>query len=124
MPIVAIGTDIVSVERLRGVFERHKGRFLERHFTPEEAAYCLAQADPLPALAARFAAKEAFQKCWPHSFGWREVWVEKDGARPRLGYIAKIAQRMAAEGWRAHLSLSHEKEHALAVVIVETLERG
>lgn len=120
MPIVAIGTDIVAVERLRGVFDRHQERFLERHFTPQEAAYCLAQADPLPSLAARFAAKEAFQKCWPESFGWREVWVEKDGARPRLGYTPKIAERMAAEGWRVHLSLSHEKEHALAVVILES----
>lgn len=124
MPIVAIGIDIVAVERLRGVYARHPVRFLQRHFTPEETAYCLAQADPLPALAARFAAKEAFQKCWPQSFGWREVWVEKEGGRPRLGYIPKIAQRMRAEGWRAHLSLSHEREHALAVVILEGLEGG
>lgn len=121
MPIVAIGTDITSVSRLRGVYERHPRRFLERHFTPEEIEYCMAKADPMLSLAARFAAKEAFQKCWPENHGWREVWVEMRGPRPALNFAPRIARRMELEGWRAHLSLAHEHEHATAVVILEAL---
>ncbi len=119
MSIVAVGTDLVSLARLRGVFERHPERFLQRHFTQEERDYCLAQVDPVPSLAARFAAKEAFQKCWPESFGWKEVWVEKDGPRPFLGFAGPIKARMQRESWLAHLSLSHEHQYALALVVLE-----
>ena len=121
MPIIAIGTDIVSIPRLRGVYERHRQRFLERHFTGAELEYCLAKSDPLPSLAARFAAKEAFQKCWPESFGWLEVWVEMNGVKPRLCFAEAIHQQMQQEGWVAHLSLSHEHEHATAFAVLESL---
>jgi holo-[acyl-carrier protein] synthase len=117
--IIAIGTDIVSIPRLRGVYERHPRRFLQRHFTRPELDYCLAKSDPLPSLAARFAAKEAFQKCWPQVFGWREVWVEMEGVKPRLCFAQAIQTRMQQEGWVAHLSLSHEREYATAFAVLE-----
>lgn len=119
MPIVAVGTDIVSIARLRGVFERHPKRFLSRHFSPTELAYCLAKSDPLPSLAARFAAKEAFQKCWPQAFGWPEVWVDMQGAKPVLQFAPSIQQPLTQAGYTTHLSLSHEREYALAVVVME-----
>jgi holo-[acyl-carrier protein] synthase len=119
MGIVAIGTDIVALERLKLVWERHPERFLARHFHPLEIEYCLNKADPLPSLGARFAAKEAFQKCWPESFGWRDVWVAMSGAKPTLKYSAAIEAVMAAQNWRAHVSLAHERSHATAVVILE-----
>jgi holo-[acyl-carrier protein] synthase len=122
MAVVAIGTDLVALERLRTVWERHPKRFLRRHFTPEELEYCMSKADPLPSLGARFAAKEAFQKVWPQSFGWREVWVEMDGRRPVLNFAEAIAYPMRLDQLRAHLSLSHERSHALAVVVLEKLE--
>lgn len=119
MAILAIGTDLVALERLRGVWQRHPQRFLQRHFTPMELEYCLSQTDPLPSLGARFAAKEAFQKVWSQSFGWREVWVENRGRKPELNFSPAIAYRMRSEGLRAHLSLSHERAYALAVVVLE-----
>lgn len=122
MAIVAIGTDLVALERLRVAWERHPKRFLQRHFTQEELEYCMSKADPLPSLGARFAAKEAFQKVWPENFGWREVWVEMDTRRPHLGFVEAIAHPMRLDGLRAHLSLSHEHSHALAVVVLEKVE--
>lgn len=119
MPIVAIGTDIVELERLRNVWENHLERFIERHFTQAEVDYSFGKSDPLPSLAARFAAKEAFQKCWPDSFGWREVWVEMNGPKPVLRFGGAIQNRMLAEGWVAHISLSHEHNYAIATVILE-----
>ncbi len=120
MPIVAIGTDLVSLERLRIVWERHPRRFLERHYTPQEIEYCLSQSDPVASLAARFAAKEAFQKCWPTNLGWRQVWIERQGGRPQLGVDNSIRQAMNQQGWVAHVSLSHERSMALAVVVIES----
>ena len=119
--IQAVGLDLVELHRLRGVLERHPSRFLTRHFTPEEVAYCRAQRDPIPSLAARFAAKEAFQKCWPEPHGWRDVWVERTaGGAPRLAWSAEIETVMQREGWVAHVSLTHTRDHAAAVVVMET----
>jgi holo-[acyl-carrier protein] synthase len=122
MAIVAIGTDLVELKRLRAVWEKHPERFLQRHFTPREIEYCLGKADPLPSLAARFAAKEAFQKCWPASFGWLEVWVEMQGRKPELRFAPRLEAEMQAGRLKAHLSLAHEKSHALATVVLERVE--
>ena len=117
--IVAVGLDMIELERIQGVWNRHRNRFLERHFHPDELEYCLKQKNSLPSLAARFAAKEAFQKCWPESHGWRDVWVMREGMKPALRYSEHIEEVMEREGWRAHLSLTHSKAHAAAVVVLE-----
>ncbi|WP_456409680.1 4'-phosphopantetheinyl transferase superfamily protein [Oceanithermus sp.] len=119
--IVAIGSDLVELERIRRVYRRHPERFLERHFTPAEQAYALAAADPAPRLAARWAAKEAFAKVWPERLGWREVWVAHEGPRPVLRFAPELQEKLERRGWRAHLTLSHERCCALAVVILEAI---
>ena len=124
--IVAVGHDLIEIERIRGMLAR-EGRRAERLFAPEELAYCARLQDPAPSLAARFAAKEAFQKVWPRPHGWRDVWVVREAtpggpfpfARPRLGYAPHLAAEMAERGWVAHLTLTHTKEHASAVVVLE-----
>ena len=126
--IIAVGLDIVELGRVRGVLQRHPRRFLTRHFTPEEVRYCHAQRDPVPSLAARFAAKEAFQKCWPEPHGWRDVWVvrrsEGPGRAPHLAWSREIAAAMHEGGLVAHLSLSHSRDHAAAVVVLERTGEG
>lgn len=117
--IQAIGTDLVEIERVRKLLKRHGEKALRRLFTPEELDYALRHQDPVPSLAARIAAKEAFQKCWPESLSWKEVWVGMEGRRPVLRFGPRLKARLEVEGLRAHLSLSHEKGHALAVVILE-----
>jgi holo-[acyl-carrier protein] synthase len=118
--IVAIGSDLVSVERIRRVYRRHPERFLARHFTPEEQAYALAAADPAPRLAARWAAKEAFAKVWPERLGWREVWVAHEGPRPRLRFSPGLERALARRGLAALVTLSHERDYALAFVALVT----
>jgi len=114
-----VGSDLVAVDRIRRVYERHPRRFLERHFAPVEQSYALAAADPAERLAARWAAKEAFAKVWPGRLGWREVWVEHEGKQPRLRFAPWLAAGLEREGLVCHLSLSHEREFALAVVVLE-----
>ncbi|MEX2501214.1 MAG: holo-ACP synthase [Trueperaceae bacterium] len=117
--IRAIGLDLVELSRIRGVLKRHPERFLTRHFTPDEVRYCRSQRDPVPSLAARFAAKEAFQKCWPEPHGWRDVWVVRDSDAPHLAFARTLAQAVFEQGLVAHLSLSHSRDHAAAVVVLE-----
>ena len=118
--IVAVGTDIVALERIRKILaSSSRNRFLERTFMPAELEYCLAKPDPAPSLAARFAAKEAFQKCWPETHGWTDVWIEFEGVKPQLRFSPNLEPIMLERGWNAHVSLSHEKEFAVATVILE-----
>ncbi|MFN3369243.1 MAG: holo-ACP synthase [Thermus sp.] len=117
--IQAIGTDLVDIDRVRRLLSRHGEKALKRLFTEEELGYALRHQDPAPSLAARIAAKEAFQKCWPEGLSWKEVWVGMEGRRPVLRFASRIRARLEAENLFAHLSLSHEKGHALAVVVLE-----
>ncbi|WP_243091247.1 holo-ACP synthase [Thermus neutrinimicus] len=117
--IQAIGTDLVDIDRVRRLLSRHGEKALKRLFTEEELGYALRHQDPAPSLAARIAAKEAFQKCWPEGLSWKEVWVGMEGRRPVLRFASRIRARLEAENLFAHLSLSHERGHALAVVVLE-----
>jgi len=105
--IIAVGIDVANLERLRAVWQRHPERFLYKHFTAEEIKYV------------RSSAKEAFQKCWPESHGWKDVWVEMNGVKPELRFSEKIQNEMNRKGWTAHLSLTHDKDTAAAVVVLE-----
>ncbi len=119
--IVAIGVDIIELERIRNILiGPDRARFLERTFTSTELEYCLAKADPVPHLAARFAAKEALQKCWPVSFSWQDVWVELDGRKPHARFAPALASYLQQQNWQAHLSLSHTHVNAVAMAVIET----
>lgn len=128
---MAIGTDLIEIHRIRKVLEREGDHFLHKIFTPEELHYCLKMADPVPSLAARFAAKEAFQKTWFEGHSWQDVWVVRDAtpdgpfpfSRPYLKFSPQVTHIMKENLWVAHLSLTHTKEHAQAMVILEALTR-
>lgn len=120
--IIGVGTDLVSVPRLRRAVGR-RDRLLTRLFTEAEVVECRRRADPAPHLAARFAAKEACLKAlrigWGGGIRWREVEVAGGGAEvPRLLLAGAAAARAAALGVRqTHLSLAHEGEYAMAFVV-------
>lgn len=124
--IVAVGHDLIEIARIRRLLARH-GHRADKLFAPPELEYAARLSDPAPSLAARFAAKEAFQKVWPRPHGWRDVWVERARtpggpfpfAPPVLGFAPELAAELARRGWAAHLSLTHTKEHASAVVVLE-----
>lgn len=117
--IVAVGIDMIELSRVRAVLKRHPERFVDRHFHAAERAELQGRSDPVPGLAARFAAKEAFQKCWPETFGWRDVWVVKTGRRPELAFSPALTAALREQRLEAHLSLTHTREHAAAFVVLE-----
>ena len=101
-------------------------RLRERVFTGRERDYCDARG-PAAAqhYAARFAAKEAALKAlgtgWSGGVGWRDVEVINDpSGRPELVLRGTALELFLLSGaTRAHLSISHTAEHAVAQVILE-----
>ncbi len=118
---LGVGLDAVDVERFRRVVARRPG-LVERVFTAGERADLAGRADPVPGLAARFAAKEAAMKALGVGLGAvdlaeLEVRREPTGA-PRLLLTGRAASRAAALGVAAlELSLTHTDQLAAAVVL-------
>jgi holo-[acyl-carrier protein] synthase len=125
LAVRGIGIDVVQVERIRGSLERFGARFEARVFTAPELEYCRRHKDPLPHLAARFAAKEAVFKAigtgLAGGVGWKDAEVIQPGGRqPRLelhGVAAQVFGRLG--GNRVHLSLAHDAGVAVACVVIE-----
>lgn len=125
MTIHGIGTDIVSIERIRLALARHEDRFARKVLSDAELARYAALADGAAYVAKRFAAKEAFFKALgeaPSSANtWHQLSVVNDAAgRPSLECGALLAALLAARKISStHVSLSDEREHAVAFVILE-----
>jgi holo-[acyl-carrier protein] synthase len=113
------GVDIMEVSRIERAATRHGERFYRRFFTDAERNRC---GERFPALAARFAAKEAVSKALGTGIGdmnWTDIEVVNDErGRPEVvlhGTAAEIATSLGLREWS--LSLSHTHEHAIAFVV-------
>lgn len=123
-----MGTDLIEIARVRASLERFGERFLERVYTPGEIAYCRRKLHgAAESFAARFAAKEAGAKALGTGISrgvrWTEIEVRREpGGRPMLFWSGQAAERARAMGVTAvHLSLTHSREMAMAMVVVEGL---
>jgi len=122
--IYGIGTDIVTVARMRDSLARHGERFAQRLLHPEELdAYARAR-EPERFLAKRFAAKEAFSKAL--GTGLRPpatlsaIGINHDElGKPFYVFGETLAKHLASLGLSAHLSISDEREQVIAFAILE-----
>lgn len=121
--ILGLGIDIVEVSRLEKWLNDKK--LLERFFNKEELEYVLSKRDgAAPSLAVRFAAKEAFGKALGTGLAGIELKdiavVNDKTGRPFLKLFGTALQALKEKGGASiHLSLTHEKTTAAAVVIIE-----
>lgn len=117
--IVGIGTDLVKVSRMEAAHSRRGEAFLKRLFTEREIEYCMCHENSYPFLAARFAAKEALIKALPKdvraTFLDMEVIRSAEG-QPSFTLHGELANELA--GMSIHLSLTHEKDYAIAFVVI------
>ena len=123
--IAGIGTDIVSIERVRRALLRHAGRFARKVLADAEWAVYTGLSDGAPYVAKRFAAKEAFFKALgePPSAAntWHQLTIGNEpSGRPRLEFgleLAALLRQRGITGW--HVSLSDERDYALASIVLE-----
>ena len=124
--VIGTGIDVVEIERVARSIERYGSRFLERVYTAAEIAYCQRKRrNAAESFAARFAAKEAGAKALgtgiSRGVSWLEIEVRRQqGERPTLHWSGRAAERAKAMGVvRTELSLTHSREMAMALVVVE-----
>ena len=121
--ILGIGIDVVHVYRLKR-WEKIPGLF-DRFFHDDELRVALPKGEAgILSLAARFAAKEAFGKALGtglHGFSLKEISVMNDElGKPHLSLYGRAQEALEKlGGTNVFISLSHERDNALAVVVIE-----
>ncbi len=114
MVIKGIGIDIEDISRFRDLPFAENRHFYEKIFTDEEIAYCLGKEDPSQHFAVRFCAREAFAKAikthkTKKMINYKLIPITLEGMRPFIQF----------QGKKHLVSLSHDKDKAVAVVIIQ-----
>lgn len=124
--ILGIGFDLVEIIRMdRALSAPWAGRFINRVFSQEEIETCSKAANRSEAFASRFAAKEALVKALGTGFSRGaqpgQIWVKgSERQRPVLVLEGKAKEQAESLGaGRIHLSLTHTRSTAGAMVIIE-----
>lgn len=127
--IYGIGSDIIDIRRVAAVLERKGDRFAERVLGPQEIAIyrvrsARSAARGLAYLSTRFAVKEAFSKSiglgihWPMT--WRAVQtLNAPSGAPMIVPNGPLLEWVDARGLNFHVTLSDERDYAIAYVIAE-----
>ena len=111
---IGIGIDIVKVNRFRiHPYESHK-RFYKKLFSKSEIDYCLKFKDPYKHFAGKFAIKEAVIKSISKKMNFIDIKTGHTDSKPTVSLISKK--------YRFVVSVSHEQDTAIAVVISEKIK--
>ena len=121
--ITGIGVDIVAIKRMEKWILNPS--LIERYFHPEELAYVKINGNlSAPSLAARFAAKEAFGKALGTGLKGlvlKDIMVKnRQNGQPEIVVFSSALKALGeSSANRVHLSLSHENDNAIAMVVLE-----
>ena len=122
--IYGVGIDTIEVGRVRRFLQKQEG-LKEKLFSPAEIEYCESKKSWARSYAARYAAKEAFLKALGAGlvgqFSLRDIEVIKPKlGQPKLilnGQARRVVRRKKIK--RIQVSLSHLKQIAIAIVVLE-----
>ena len=111
--IQGLGIDIVRIERIRELYMRFGNRFLTNILSDNEII-SIGKSPDMQHLAGIFAAKEAIIKSLDININYPSIEIYKYLNKPTV----KIDLNSCDER-KIKISISHEKEYAVAVAIVE-----
>ena len=109
--IIGIGVDIEVISRFRDLPFNENKSFYGKIFTKGEIEYCIRYKNPYPHFAVRFCAKEAAVKALGKAVDLKKIEVQRKSKSAWLRIDGRA-------NLRAHVSLTHTKEHAIAFVIL------
>jgi holo-[acyl-carrier protein] synthase len=124
--IFGIGADIVAFDRIERLHKKYGPTFAGRVLSSAELPELQNHAQPARLLMKRFAAKEALSKAagcglrHPLTLGSVSVAHDELG-KPVFVFDAELTEHFAKLGVvRHHLSISDERDHAVAFVVLES----
>jgi holo-[acyl-carrier protein] synthase len=124
--IIGIGIDVVQITRMSAWL--HRPMLLDRYFHPDELEAAKAKGSGFEhSLAARFAAKEAFGKALGTGLAGmrlRDIEVVNDSnGKPGIRLYGAAKRRFVDSGGSSlFVSLTHESDNAIAVVVIEGVD--
>ena len=128
--MIYCGTDIIEVERIKKAIEEHEGKseniFLNKIYTKNEIEYCENKGRAkYQHYAARFAAKEAIFKAISnllkdkYELSWQNAEIiNNETGKPEVVF-KNISKELEEKIIHIDISLSHIKEYAVAMVVLE-----
>ena len=124
LSIHGLGCDITSISRIQSLYDNYGSRFMERIFRSGEIQDANSRRAPASFLAGRWAAREAFLNALGMDvrlIPYRDIEVLKEPVGPvSILLHGRAKEAFTATGAKTiHLSISHEREYAMATVIIE-----
>ncbi|WP_027722658.1 holo-[acyl-carrier-protein] synthase [Maridesulfovibrio zosterae] len=122
--IIGLGIDITELDRIKRSLEKFGERFIKKILTEEEMQL-VPDKNPVPYVSARFAAKEAAVKALGTGFAegitFQCIQISRlNSGAPELIFRGKALARSSEMGVQSiHLSITHGRDTAAAVVILE-----
>ncbi|ACA45200.1 holo-ACP synthase [Clostridium botulinum] len=122
--IYGIGTDITEIRRIEKAITRNKN-FINKLFTKNEMDLWEKKNFKLEFIAGRFAAKEAISKALGtgiRDFNFKDIEIiNNELGKPQVILKPKAEDiiRKISQSYKIHLSISHEKEYAIAYALLE-----
>ncbi|MGH7162000.1 MAG: holo-ACP synthase [Planctomycetota bacterium] len=120
--IAGVGIDLVDIDRVAGLLQRHREGFLRRILHPEEDAARAARPEGTSYVAGLFAAKEAVMKALGTGMAgaaFRDIAVLREpGGKPYVrlaGGARERARALGITGWE--VSITHSRRAAAAVAL-------
>ena len=119
---ITCGTDIIEVKRIEKAIKEKGDKFLKKVYTPFEIEYCNSKNTmKYQHFSARFAAKEAIFKAISeemqnkYEITWTDVEIRNnEEGKPKVVFLKKNYGINQID-----ISISHIKEYAIAMCVVE-----
>lgn len=115
-----LGIDIVENKRVGLLYHKYGDKFLKKVFTENEKRYCLTQKNPIPCLAARWAAKEAVIKAFYQYFG-KKLFINQieiigsKGKPAQVVILSNEKELLINKKRKIIISIAHEKNYSVAI---------
>jgi len=112
---IGIGIDIIEINRFQEKPYETNHNFYNKIFHDSEIEYCLNQKNPYQSFATKFAIKESVIKSINKKINFFEILTNHLDSKP-------IVKLLINNSYNFLVSVSHEKSHAVAVVISEIVD--
>jgi|TARA_B110000438_G_scaffold109454_1_gene107367 holo-[acyl-carrier protein] synthase len=113
---ISLGIDIVDINRFKKLDSKKNSKFFERVFSKSEIQYCIEFKNSSEHFAGKFAIKESVRKCVGNKIKFKDIITDHKKSKP----IVKIKNKPE---YLFQVSISHEKNIAVAVVLCEKSTR-